>query len=1197
MFLYSLTLQKSTAITQAVYGNFSGPKSHEIVAARGKVLELLRPDEQGKVQTVCSTEVFGEIRSIVQFRLTGGSKDYVAVGSDSGRLVVLEFSEASGGFERVHQETFGKSGCRRIVPGQHLAVDPKGRALMIGALEKQKLVYVLNRDASARLTISSPLEAHKAHHLCFHIIGLEVGFDNPIFAAIEMDYSDADADPTAAAVEEATKELVFYELDLGLNHVVRKWADPIDATSNFLIAVPGGADGPGGVVVCSENWLCYRNKGHEELRVPLPRRAGMPAERGTLIVSSSTHRQKGGEFFMLAQTEYGDLYKITLEFDGETVSVVSVQLFDTIPTCHSISIMRPGFLFAAAETGDHTLYQFSGLGDEESGITCLSSMDLENLGEEDVVFKPRPSRNLVTLDQLPSIAPVIDCAIADLAREQSPQIYTLCGRSSRGSLRTMRHGLAIEEMAIQELPANPNGLWTVRSSGEALDRYIVVSFPDATLVLSIGDTVEEVEPAVSGFLGDKPTLLACSLGDDSFCQVHPNGIRTIRADGRTEEWTTPGKKHIVACAANNRQVAVALSGGDLLCFELDSHSGSLQELQRKDMGHEVSCIGIGPVPHGRQRQPYLAVGDSSDPTVRILSLDPDDDLSSVAVQALPSAPTSLSMATMGGDEVDSDELYLHVGLSNGVLLRTAVDVSNGSLQDTRTRFLGTRAVSLTNIDVRGQPAVLALSSRSWLCYDYQQKFTMTPLSYEQLDHVASFKSDSCPDGLVAVSGNTLRVIAVERLGQQFNQAVLPLSYTPRQLCVIAGTRLVIVEAEHAVAGAGVAQPPGELVEVKTAEMADDDDAEDEDEDEDDEPWDSSVFGPQRSDAGTWASCIRVVDAVGTTTVQQIELADNEAAFCVAACTFAERPGESFVAVGTVTGLVLQPRSMSAAAIHLYRVTEASELELVHKTNVDGVPSCFCAFQGRLLAGVGGVLRIYDLGKKQLLRKCECKGLPNSLVKITTQGDRIYVADVGESMHFIKYKRDVNQLSIFADDTSPRWMTAAAMLDFDTMAGADKFGNLFVARLPPGVSDEIESYGPSQALVGANNKLDTIAQFHVGEMCHTLDRVALQPGGVESLVYTTTLGGLGALIPFSSREDVDFFQHLEMHVRQESTPLCGRDHLAYRSAYYPVKDVIDGDLVEMFTRLPKVKQTEIAQELDRSTAEVVRKLEDMRSKCI
>ena len=36
-----------------------------------------------------------------------------------------------------------------------------------------------------------------------------------------------------------------------------------------------------------------------------------------------------------------------------------------------------------------------------------------------------------------------------------------------------------------------------------------------------------------------------------------------------------------------------------------------------------------------------------------------------------------------------------------------------------------------------------------------------------------------------------------------------------------------------------------------------------------------------------------------------------------------------------------------------------------------------------------------------------------------------------------------------------------------------------------------------------------------------------------------MGGIGALYPFSSREDADFFTHLEMHLRQEHPPLCGR----------------------------------------------------------
>ena len=59
--------------------------------SRGKTLELMRPDPNtGKVHTLLTTEVFGCIRSLMSFRLTGGGKDYIVVGSDSGRIVILE---------------------------------------------------------------------------------------------------------------------------------------------------------------------------------------------------------------------------------------------------------------------------------------------------------------------------------------------------------------------------------------------------------------------------------------------------------------------------------------------------------------------------------------------------------------------------------------------------------------------------------------------------------------------------------------------------------------------------------------------------------------------------------------------------------------------------------------------------------------------------------------------------------------------------------------------------------------------------------------------------------------------------------------------------------------------------------------------------------------------------------------------------
>lgn len=49
------------------------------------------------------------------------------------------------------------------------------------------------------------------------------------------------------------------------------------------------------------------------------------------------------------------------------------------------------------------------------------------------------------------------------------------------------------------------------------DSHIVVSFVNATLVLSIGETVEEVTD--SGFLGTTPTLGCGLIGDDALLQV------------------------------------------------------------------------------------------------------------------------------------------------------------------------------------------------------------------------------------------------------------------------------------------------------------------------------------------------------------------------------------------------------------------------------------------------------------------------------------------------------------------------------------------------------------------------------------------------------------------------------------------------------------------------------------------------------
>lgn len=59
---------------------------------------------------------------------------------------------------------------------------------------------------------------------------------------------------------------------------------------------------------------------------------------------------------------------------------------------------------------------------------------------------------------------MLGAQVANLANEEIPQIYALCGQGPRSSLRVLRPGLGIAEMAVSPLPGQPTGVWTVSSS-------------------------------------------------------------------------------------------------------------------------------------------------------------------------------------------------------------------------------------------------------------------------------------------------------------------------------------------------------------------------------------------------------------------------------------------------------------------------------------------------------------------------------------------------------------------------------------------------------------------------------------------------------------------------------------------------------------------------------------------------------------
>lgn len=74
-------------------------------------------------------------------------------------------------------------------------------------------------------------------------------------------------------------------------------------------------------------------------------------ERGMIFVCSATHKTKS-VFFFLAQTEQGDIFKVTLETEGDMVTEIKLKYFDTVPVASAMCVLKTGFLFVASEFGN-----------------------------------------------------------------------------------------------------------------------------------------------------------------------------------------------------------------------------------------------------------------------------------------------------------------------------------------------------------------------------------------------------------------------------------------------------------------------------------------------------------------------------------------------------------------------------------------------------------------------------------------------------------------------------------------------------------------------------------------------------------------------------------------------------------------------------------------------------------------------------
>jgi splicing factor 3B subunit 3 len=833
---------------------------------------------------------------------------------------------------------------------------------MLASVEKNKVVYIVNRNSEGGILISSPHEANQWASLCFAMCALDTGWEHPVFATLEVDYADAEADPSGQMYEKREKQLVYYTVDLGLNHVVKSWSDVVDYTANMVFGVPGGQDGPSGTLVCCEDRIYYRHDKAQPLMIPIPRRKGPTEdpERKRTVVAGCLHLSRARhEFFFLLQTEDGDVFKLTMtmaeDAQGRQTSQpesMNLKYYETYPVAKQMLLIRKGYIYIAAENGESGLYHVNDLAEdlEFEPWNNFSSEGYSADPEEEykpLYFRPRGLQFTNLSVNISSLHPLMRTHVDNPLNEDAPQIYALQGSGNRSAFKTIRHGLDVQEVVSSDLGAlDFSNLWSLKHrASDPFHSYLLLTsaYADKTIVLSIGDEVETMED--SPFMATRATLAAQLMGDSTLVQVHARGVHSILESGVVNEWPSPAHRTIVAASANERQLLLGLSSSELAFFFMGD-DGVLNQLEEMpEMSGTITALSVGTTPVGQTQAKYAVVG-CDDCTIRVLSIELDNPLEARSVQALSAIPSSLEIV----DQVDPGSgvsvTYVHIGLQSGLYLRAVIDEVTGELGEVRTKFLGARPTRLFPVHAGGatkqeQQCILACSSRPWLGYNHPltKLYTLAPLITGTLDAASQFVSEHI-NGMCAIQGGNLLIFELPSIEGRLKSEEVKLNYTPRAM-----SRHPYVPIWY------VAQSDGNTLSQATKQgliankETNGDVKMEAEEDRKGEALEDPEelrrhLGLERA-TGHWASCVSALDPIYNKSItSNIELGENEAALCIAAVPFASRDNHIYVAVGT--GQHMLPPGSSAGLpegvtskgfVHLYKTSEdGREIEFVHKVS-------------------------------------------------------------------------------------------------------------------------------------------------------------------------------------------------------------------------------------------------------------------------
>ncbi|CAL5412555.1 unnamed protein product [Camellia sinensis] len=755
------------------------------------------------------------------------------------------------------------------------------------------------------------------------------------------------------------------------------------------------------------------------------------------------------------------------------------------------------------------------------------------------------------LEKYVNLGPIVDFCVVDLERQGQGQVVTCSGAYKDGSLRIVRNGIGINEQASVELQGI-KGMWSLRAAtDDPYDTFLVVSFISETRILAMNleDELEETE--IEGFCSQVQTLFCHDAVYNQLVQVTSSSVRLVSSTSRElrNEWKAPAGYSVNVATANATQVLLATGGGHLVYLEIGD--GILTEVKHAQLEYDISCLDINPIGENPNCSQLAAVGMWTDISVRIFSL-PDLNLITKENLGGEIIPRSVLLCSFEGIS------YLLCALGDGHLLNFLLNMSTGELTDRKKVSLGTQPITLRTFSSKNTTHVFAASDRPTVIYSSNKKLLYSNVNLKEVSHMCPFNSAAFPDRFLMSGPFAVHSLAIAKEGeltigtiddiQKLHIRSIPLGEHARRICHQEQTRT------FAICSMKYNQSNTEEAEMHFIRLLDD----------------------------------QTFEFISTYPLDQYEYGCS-----ILSCSFSD-DNNVYYCVGTA--YVMPEENEPTKGRILVFIVEDQKLQLIAEKETKGAVYSVNAFNGKLLAAINQKIQLYkwmlrDDGSRELQSECGHHGHILALY-VQTRGDFIVVGDLMKSISLLIYKHEEGAIEERARDYNANWMSAVEILDDEIYLGGENNFNLFTVRKnSEGATDE------------ERGRLEVVGEYHLGEFVNRFRHGSLvmrlpdsDVGQIPTVIFGTVNGVIGVIASLPHDQYL-FFEKLQSNLRKVIKGVGGLSHEQWRSFYNEKKTVdaknfLDGDLIESFLDLGRVRMEEISKAMCVSVEELMKRVEEL-----